>query len=104
MINFCILKMSDTDVETWVNKKENYDKLMHQLQYFRYKIEGLRHEIAPHLRGHSAMDTEECRKEFEEYRRQLQLKFERLDNTLNDLSFTLGKSHGRPDIELHEEL
>jgi uncharacterized coiled-coil DUF342 family protein len=71
--------------------KEDYEKFMNQLQYFREKIDRLRHEINPHFEGHTYMDTDECRKEFQEYHRQLQLKLERLDRALDEISWTLGK-------------
>jgi hypothetical protein len=94
---------NESPVESW-RTKEDYEKFINQLQYFREKIDRLRHEINPHLEGHTYMDTKECRKEFEEYNKQLQLKLERLDLALDDISFALGKRrYGRPIIELHEE-
>jgi hypothetical protein len=95
---------TESDVELdYPETKEDYEKLIHQLQYFRYKIEGLRYQIAPHLRGHTFIGTEECVKRFEEYYKQLQHNFKMLDHTLNQLSLLLGKEHGRSDLELHEE-
>jgi hypothetical protein len=74
------------DLTNWsLWRKEKVERRLEQCRYFTNKIRDIRLSLNPHFQGHTYMDTEECRREFEEYDEVLQEKFRHLDYTLGEL-------------------
>jgi hypothetical protein len=74
------------DLTNWsLGRKEKTEKHVRQLEYFADKIRNIKNSITPHFEGHTYIDTEECRRKFEEHEEILQRNFRRLDCTLTEL-------------------
>jgi hypothetical protein len=81
------------DLTNWsLGRKEKVERLLEQCKHFTDKIEEIRIMLIPHFQGHTYIDTEECKREFEEYEALLQQKFRLLDYRLSGLEHLLKQS------------